>query len=376
MENLSLNDPTQLSVQPHVRNTEALLARAASLISGSEQSANTWIMPDLSLPRDISRVFHGIYCGTLYSWESKEPMVPVDSNAISCGVSVFKLNDSIGDYPQFARRITDAMRISKEHSTYEWNFGHGNHFIIYGSSEGSEDLPAGNYAFLHSSSSEFKKQHNGLYPTEGNWYSEDVETIQDETIHRHLRFIRGRVAERFIKLAQSLETYNQQRHRYFADLVFGAHNIDEEICNVQHYGMPTENSVAIGCQWTRGRVLPLLTAPEKPVYLVRPHEGGENDVTVGGKKLLLFPHGLGRRAQGGIDIQYTPSGMLIDGKFYPPDATMKGEDRLQFRNFEQTEAQEGRVPQIIAQIAKQCSAEILAKVDQIYSYHILNPIPA
>lgn len=375
MENLTLDDVTQESVRPHVQNTELLLARAASKVSGVERGAKVWGMPDLSMPRDISRILGGFFCGATYSWDSKEPMIPVDSGIQCCGVSMFKLGDSIAGYDQFAQRIRDAIKVSTEQSSYEWNFGNGNHFVIYGSSDGSGSLPQGNYGVLHSSATEFKKTHNGLSPVAWNWYSDKIETIEEESIGRRLRFIRGKTAERFIKVAQSLEAFNENRHRYFADLVFGADNIDEEVCNIQHYGMPTENSVAIGCQWARGKAVPLLTAPQKPIYLVRPKEGGPNDVQIQGQNVLLFPHGLGRRAADRTKIEYAPSGLLIDGKYYGAHESIRSENRLQFRNFELSEAEGGRLPPLIQQILDRCAGDVLAKIDQIHSYHFGNLVP-
>ena len=375
MENLTLGDQSQASISPHLQDTERMLARAASLVSGSEQPAKVWAMPDLSFSTDVKRFLGGFFCGAFYSWESSEPFVPIDANLNCCGVSMFKLKQPVEDYAHFADGIRHAMNITRERSSYLWNFGAGNHFVIFGYAEGSQGIPEGPYGLLHSSAGEFKKQHNGLYPTTGNWFGDRIETIEDPSINRHIRFIRGKFAERFIQTAKSLDAYNQQRHRYFADLIFGVDNIDDEVCNLQHYGMPTENSIAIGCQWMRERVVPLLTAPEKPVYLVHPKLGGINDVQIGGERLTLFPHGLGRCSRDPMSVEYVPSGIVVNGAVYTPQDSLRNDERLPMRDFDRNEAEGGRIPSIIRQMLERCAADIVAKIDQIYSYHSQNPIP-
>jgi len=56
MENLTLNDPTQRGVLPHLQGTERLLAQAASRVSGGERNAKVWVLPDLYCSREIERI--------------------------------------------------------------------------------------------------------------------------------------------------------------------------------------------------------------------------------------------------------------------------------------------------------------------------------
>jgi len=276
---------------------------------------------------------------------------------------------------EFDRMLTAAIKKSKEQSSYIWNFASGNHFVIYGEVKDSKALPDGKYVTMHSSASEFKSQHNGLYPTTGNWYADNIESIEDGQTGRYIRYVQGRTAERFAQIAELLETFNKIRHRYFAEIIFGAGNIEKEVSNEQHYGMPTADSVAIGCQWSRENMLLLLTAPEKPIFLVKPIAGQENDVQVGGSKLLLYPHGLGKRSSQLLEMAFSPDALRMNGKTFEPDSSIKDDKSFQLRNFELSEATGDSVPQIITDILQKCPAEILGKLHQIFSYHSKAPLP-
>ncbi len=366
MENLSLNDPTQRGVLPHLQGTERLLARAASRVSGDERSAKVWALPDLYCSREIERISKGIFSGAAYSWDASEPMVPTDAHVHCCGVSVFKVGKPPESVGEFASRLQHAKDITENASTYKWNVGGGNHFVILGESQGSPGLEDGHYAIFHSSGNETAKAHNGLYPKAGNWYSHRIETIEDRSLNRAIRFIRGKVAEQFIKLAHMEETHNTLRHRYLADLIFGDENIDSEILSVQHYGMPSANSVAVGCQWVKDRIVPLLTAPGKPVYLVRPQEGGPNDVTIGNTPALLFPHGLGRECTEGIQIQYEQDGVIFNGQRYTEEQTLMDDPRFRIRPCEISD--EGSLPEVIQAMLRICKGDITGTIRQVFSY--------
>lgn len=374
MKNLTLGDRTQEHIASHLVGTEQMLARAASKVSGKDRGAQITAMPDLGLPHNVRRILGGFFTGAVYNWESDIPLVPVDATVNSCGVSMFKLRNDISSKEEFDRMLAAAIKKSKDQSSYIWNFASGNHFVIYGEVKDSKTLPDGKYVTMHSSASEFKSQHNGLYPTAGNWYADNIETIEDGQTGRYIRYVQGRTAERFAQIAELLETFNKIRHRYFAEIIFGAGNIEQEVSNEQHYGMPTTDSVAIGCQWSRENMLLLLTAPEKPIFLVKPTEGQQNDVQVGSKKLLLYPHGLGKRSNQPLDMAFSLAALQMNGKTFEPDSSIKDDKSFQLRNFELTEAAGNNVPQIIADILRICPAEILGKMYQIFSYHSKAPL--
>ncbi len=363
MRNLSLNDPTQRAILPHVEGTERLLARAASKAAGKDLGAEVIGMSDLGFADNVSRMLGGFYTGGVYSWEGDEPFVPVDATVNSCGVSLYSLRHAIDSKEEFDRRIADAIERTREKCSYVWNFGNGNHFVTYGTVDGKP------HVMMHSSAAEFKSQYNGLYPTPGNWFEGDIKRIEDETTGRYLRYVDGFTAETFISKAQSLESFNASRHRHFAGEIAGRSNVLDEVSNEQHYGMPTRNSVAIGCQWKRRDMQILLTAPRKPIYLIEPEKGGVNDMEIDGKKLLLFPHGLGKKADAAPTIAYRQGALEINGGRYGANDSLR-QSTLGFalRNFDETEAADGNVPAVIADVLAICPGKIRATFEQVFSY--------
>lgn len=365
MKNLTLNDPTQSTLLKHLKVTEELLARAASFASGSDQCAEIYAMPDLGLPHNVTRIQGGFYTGALYTWETKVPIVPVDATVNACGASVFRLEHCVQDQTHFNELIQNAIAVTETRSSYVWNFASGNHFILYGESKGSPVLPDGYYAVLHSGAAEFKNQHNGLYPDENNWFFDSIKTLEDSSNNRYIRFIEGRVAERFIEQAHILNRFNQARHRYFAELVFGKNNVIDEISNKPHYGMPTKNSVSIGCQWISERSpFILLTGPQKPLFFIQPTESASdcvnpNFVNLDGQDFILHPHGLGKQAKYGLDVCYELDGIVLNGKSFCSGDSIENEGQFELRSFQDDEAFDKQVPEIVSKILEACPGEVI-----------------
>jgi hypothetical protein len=362
MKDLTIGDNTQVHLLQHLEITEQLLAKAASFVSGSEQSAQIYLMPDLGLPLNISRIHGGFYTGALYTWTSKIPFVPIDTTVNSCGVSVFRIKTEIKSREEFIQKIELAINKTKD-TSYKWNFANGNHFINYCETEGSDDIRPGKYIVLHSSASEFKNQYNGLYPTQGNWYSDKIKVIRSNS--RHIRYIEGKTAEQFISVAKMLAKFNQIRHRFFADLIINGSNIEEEIVNVQHYGMPSDNSVAIGCQWfCTPDVYLLLTAPERPMYFIRVKKGGKNTVTLDGQEFLLSPHGLGVRSSNEIKIKYNENTMIINNKEYSLVERLAWGAPVEVRSFDNTK----QTPELVNKVLEKCPGDIIGSLNPVYTY--------
>jgi len=70
--------------------------------------------------------------------------------------------------------------------------------------------------------------------------------------------------------------------------------IDKKILNIQHYGMPTQHSICIGCHWKDG-MYPLLTAPGEDIYFVKPVSSEKYTFTHDKMNFTLSPHGLGTK---------------------------------------------------------------------------------
>jgi hypothetical protein len=365
MKNLTLNDHTQVHLSKHLAITEHLLAKVASITSGKEQDAEIYLMPDLGLPLNIHRMHGGFYTGALYSWTCSVPIVPVDATVNSCGVSVFRVSRDIETEHEFLQIIKNAIRRTTE-SSYKWNFASGNHFIIYGEVQGSDQIPNGRYIVLHSSASEFKNQYNGLYPTDNNWYSDDIKVYEMPNTNRYIRYLDGKVAEKFIDVAKMLDGFNILRHRFFAGLLIDTKHIEDEIINIQHYGMPTNNSIAIGCQWFSQpfTLYLLLTAPDKPLYFIKTLPNVKNFVTLEEKSFWLSPHGLGVRSSQEPKIKYLKNSLSINNQTYKLSEKLILGNAVEVRTFDNAD----HIPKLIHQVLQQCPGNVVGSLKPIFSY--------
>jgi hypothetical protein len=359
MRNLTLNDETQQEVLRHLVATEKLLAQVATKLSGSKMNAEIVAMPDLGFPSNVRRAHGGFYTGAYYSWKTSVPFVPVDATVNCCGVSLWQLKSEISSEEDFLQRVEDAKLAMKE-TEYIWNYQSGNHFITYGTISGSDTIKDGAYLVMHSSASEYKKQQHGLYPEPSNWYADSIEVEHGED-GRYLRYISGDKAIQFAAIAKKLEGYNCERHRWLVGKIAGSDGILEEVLNIQHYGMPDQNSVAIGCQWIASNFL-LLTAPELPIYLVRPGSGGDNMAD----NFLLTPHGLGMRATKAPHIEYGNDVLRVNGLDYSFAQAMKGSVGMELRGFVVPE--NGEIPEIVSSVLEKCPGEVIATFMPKYSY--------
>lgn len=364
MINLTINDYTQKIILEHLQTTENMLREVAFQLSNTEQDANIIAMPDLGFPRNVSRILGGFFTGALYSWESKVPFIPVDTTVNSCGVSLFRLNKPIETEKTFRELIKSGIKQSQS-SSFDWNYDSGNHFINYGTVENSEQIPSGYYVVMHSSASEFKDYHNGLYPKKDNWYYHKIQTYING--NRYLRYISGKTAEKFHSISMLVSQYNKIRQRYFAEILFEKNEISEEVLYTAHYGMPNINSVAIGCNYIEDESMYLLlTAPNQPCFFIKPNLGGRNYMELD-KNYLLTPHGLGMQTIGEIKFDYMHSdNFLFNEKMY------SREDKLSFKNdvkirdsFYQNSLQKADVESFL----KNCPGEILGEFKTKYSYN-------
>jgi hypothetical protein len=360
LKDLTLNDDTQVEVLRHLATTERLLTRVASKLSGGKRIAEICGMPDLGFPSNVRRAHGGFYTGAFYAWETDTPFIPVDSTVNCCGVSLWRLSSDLGVEIDFLKTVL-AARQATEDTDYLWNYESGNHFITYGTITGSDSVPDGYYLVIHSSAAEYKKQVYGLYPEPGNWYSNEVLIESDPDSGRYLRYILGTTAERFAAQAKELEKFNQHRHCWLAEKLACGIGIAEEILNVQHYGMPDQNSVAIGCQWEAVPYL-LLTGPRLPLYLVNPAKGGKNCFG----EFLLTPHGLGMRATESPVIHYRGDGLEINREVYRFNEAMKGAFGMELRMFDYP--LDNSIPTIVREVLMRCPGEIIATLQPEFSY--------
>lgn len=335
--NFSLNDPTQEEILKHLKKTLELLEKA------TKAECNIYAMPDLGIAQNGTRMMGGFYTGACYTWNSDIPFIPVDSTVNVCGTAVYRLKENI-TIEEFRKRLDKTM---KDRSTYiryvknrlpgrilesidlnakdsggkykfDWNYNVGNHFVILADQKDrNSELPVGQYMIVHASSIELKKDNfkYGLYPVEGNWFYDDIQTVYDDNENRYLRYIQGKKAIQFFEIASMLKLINEDRNRFFCNEVLGELT-GEEIINLSHYGMPNRNTVCIGCQW-ESKEYTLLTSPGNDIYLVKPKENGENNINIGDKNIILTPHGCGTMFRRTSDtINYLNDGIVIGEKSF------------------------------------------------------------
>lgn len=364
MDNLTLNDATQKVILEQLQITEKLLSKLSSNLSNTEKYANIKGLPDLGMPLNVERFMGGFFTGAYYSWDSQTPFIPVDTTMNCCGVSMYKVNIEITSPEHFNSLINDGRKKIENNSTYLWNLNKGNHFISYCKCDGSDFLKKGYYVVHHSSASEFKKQINGLYPEQGNWFFNNIKTIYDDkNINRYLRYISGKDAEAFFAISKMLESFNYIRHQHMVGFIFGEENIEKEVSNLQHYGMPTYNSAAIGANWlSSGEKYVLLTEREKPILLV---ENIGNDKNSIGNGKFITPHGLGMRTkQQSLELNYLSDGIKLNDKIYNCKDRLNKETDIEVRSIDDKN-------ELINDILSICSGNIMGELVPIYSYDYL-----
>lgn len=366
MHDLTLGDSTQGVILKDLAVTERLLARASGRASGGQGEAEIWALPDLGLPHNVRRIHGGFFTGALYQWTSRVPIAPIDATVNVCSVSLFRLREPLEGLTQFNRRIAEAIELTRDRSSYVWNFHSGNHFITYARAL-SGDIGEGHYLVLHSSASEFKRQVNGLYPTPGNWYMHGVKTVEDLETGRHLRYIDGHLAEDFYRLAALLVSTNRLRHQFFASIIAGPDNIADEVLTHPHYGMPSPASVAIGCQWfpepTR---FVLLTGPGQPLYLVQSRRADQNLVSLASGSVQVYPHGLGKQSDRPLTLVYEQDGLRINGNTYGLKDTLEGNESFSLRSL--GGASPSGIPLNVSRLLAACPGDVVGELMPVFSY--------
>lgn len=340
MKNYTLNDPTQQVILPALEITENLITKAITLETGQTGHAEIIAMPDLGFANNYLRMKGGFFTGMYVNWESPIPFIPVDATVNSCGVSVFLLKEDIS-FSEFQRRVLSAKEKLKN-SSYNWNYERGNHFISIGQLSNGKIC-----VVMHSSADEYKRSiaDSSLYPEQTAWYYDNIHTIESDDGNRFLRYIVGKDAERFISIATSLEKTNHHRMKYMANLLFND-MIEDEVLYAPHYGMPTANSIAIGCSWKTDTSI-LLTIPGKDVYIVKPNK-------IINQPQWLLPHGLGSIADT-PSVYFEKRHLMINDQTMTSDfdiSTIPGK-RIRFSENEKETYQSN-----VQQILKKCNATI------------------
>lgn len=282
-------------------------------------------VPDLGIPNNVTRIIGGFLTGARYCWKVDEPFVPVDCTANVDGVYLAPLPFEIRSKDEFDKRI-DACKAAQQRSSYVWNFDEGNHFIGVFCDQSTGEQ----FVLLHASAAEFKSQANGLYPSDSNWFSNHVERHVVNELGRELRYLRGTVAERFIRRSNTCRMSCLDRLAFFAD-VFAMSVTVPEVADI-HYGLYGSSCVDVGVQQgfkDRSELRMLLTRPGDPVAVVRCRTG------VPTSKIL--PHGLGQillsDSGSTVKIQVWHDKLHIGDDVYGRGETLAGDSRIAIREL-------------------------------------------
>jgi hypothetical protein len=384
--NFSLNDSTQKEILKHLETTSKLLSKVATGLSETQKETMIYAMPDLGIAQNGTRMLGGFYTGACYSWDSDVPFIPVDATVNVCGTTVYRLKHKIS-VQEFKKRLDSVMENRETYLKYAathlppqildsidleradkfyWNYNIGNHFVILAEQkEENSELPEGQYMIVHASAIELKKDNlkYGLYPVEGNWYYNDIQTVYDEQENRYLRYIYGKKAVQFFELANILQIINKDRNKYFCKTVLGE-LAGEEIINLSHYGMPNNNVVCIGCQWEQDNFT-LLTTPGNDIFLVHPDLFSKNTIKLKDKQITLTPHGCGVRLKNSSDtIEYLDNGILIGNKYFKKGESINiGNDVLVRTNGMYSE----QLKQHIKNVLDRCHGTIYGQMHQLFA---------
>ena len=384
--NFSLNDNTQKEILKHLETTSKLLSKVGTKLSETQKESMIYAMPDLGIAQNGTRMLGGFYTGACYSWNSDVPFVPVDTTVNVCGTTVYKLNQNItvqevqkrldnvmqnrDTYLKYASthlpsQILDSIDLERADKFY-WNYNVGNHFAILAEqNDDNSELTEGQYMIVHASAIELKKDNlkYGLYPVEGNWYYDDIKTIYDDNENRYLRYIYGKKAVQFAELASMLQKINKDRNRYFCKTVLGE-LAGEEVINLSHYGMPTNNAVCIGCQWEQ-EDFTLLTAPGNDIFLVHPNVTAPNTIDLNNKKITLTPHGCGVMLKNSSDtIKYLNDGILIGNKHFKKGESINIGNDVSVRT---NNMDSKHVKQHIETVLDRCPGTIYGQMHQLFA---------
>jgi hypothetical protein len=384
--NFSLNDNTQKEILKHLETTSKLLSKVGTKLSETQKESMIYAMPDLGIAQNGTRMLGGFYTGACYSWNSDVPFVPVDTTVNVCGTTVYKLNQNI-TVQEFQKRLNNVMQNRDTYLKYAsthlpsqildsidleradkfyWNYNVGNHFAILAEqNDDNSELTEGQYMIVHASAIELKKDNlkYGLYPVEGNWYYDDIKTIYDDNENRYLRYICGKKAVQFAELASMLQKINKDRNRYFCKTVLGE-LAGEEVINLSHYGMPTNNTVCIGCQWEQ-EDFTLLTAPGNDIFLVHPNVTAPNTIDLNNKKITLTPHGCGVMLKNSSDtIKYLNDGILIGNKHFKKGESINIGNDVSVRT---NNMDSKHVKQHIETVLDRCPGTIYGQMHQLFA---------
>lgn len=299
-------DATQDKLIPYLKETNIIMNELLSR-TPFNGSARIICNLDLGFPHDVIRIAGGFATGIYVSWDTYVPFIPIDICMNACTVSIYKLDRIKADFFN-EKRITDVLG-NLTNSSYIANFHRGNHFVSYVES----NIDSSRYIMIHSSAAEFETLYNGLYPVEGNYFYSKIKTYYSK--NRYIRYLEGKTAELYWRIANNLYNYNQNRHDFIVNCIV---NNDAEIIDgkhYHHYGMPSHCEAIVGCHLLeKNSESPLLSRPGEKIYLLKYHKRIDGDSV--NDKIFTTPHGVGKRHFGTPSISISGNKFCLDENEY------------------------------------------------------------
>lgn len=326
-----LNDRTQHVLLDYIKVTERLFLEAIKK-HGKNETSYCHLIPslDLGFPNNVQRLAGGFATGMLVTWQCGIDIVPVDATVNICTSSVFKLDRINPEWIERPETFYEMIKCYRDQASeekgYSFSFLSGNHFLLLAKDSITQEY----YIVMHSSANEFKHSYMGLYPVEGNWYSDKIKHIEGEN-GRYFRYLKDEDARYFVRMVNNFQKYNEQIHQWLAQKINGGEFQNTEKWMKHHYYMPTSQSIAIGTfAEPIGTQVPIFSSYQKPVYIFE--IGPDNfQINLGEKKgkVCLIPHGWGQEIEHVKAINVDRGNLIISTDEGDFSSTIKSQEHIE-----------------------------------------------
>ncbi|WP_309731971.1 hypothetical protein [Chamaesiphon sp. OTE_75_metabat_556] len=111
-----------------------------------------------------------------------------------------------------------------------------------------------------------------------------------------------------------------------------------------------------------------MTTPQKPLYFIKSIENANNSIIVEGKKLSLYPHGLGKHSLTPLTINYSKKALCVNGNNFMLTESLQDEQSLALRMPEKHGVDSSGLPKTIKLILEQCPGKVVGMLQPIFSY--------
>lgn len=211
-DSLIRDDNTQRVLLPYIKTTEQIICKVLKLYD-PYAVCNIFPSFDLGVPNNVTRLAGGFATGSIISWDSSVPFVPVDITLNTCSSSYYYIDNSLAK--TVSKKLNEKkiieMTVQGEKQGYMFSFASGNHFIMLAKNKDNQYV-----LLLHSSNKEYKIGKEALYPTTNSWFAEVKKRYIDSKCGRYLDYLIGESALKFQKIALKNNYKNSEIHSWIA----------------------------------------------------------------------------------------------------------------------------------------------------------------